>query len=200
MRKRLDSVAPRVCIVGIDEVGRGPIAGPITVGAVCIPRTLTWKQVRGLRDSKKLSPTQRVEWYKWVQQQNDIQWSVASVSASRIDTIGIAVAGNEAARAALKKLHVDTRLVEVRLDYGLKVEAIWKQRAIVKGDEREVAIALASIMAKVTRDAYMTRIIKKFPGYDFENHKGYGTKAHYERVKKNGLCTLHRKSFLKRIH
>jgi ribonuclease HII len=199
-------------IIGVDEVGRGPIAGPITVGAVRISVSWTWKYIHAravsdtmhtrcmLKDSKKLTEKNREAWYAWVRSQKDISFAVASVSAARIDAIGIVAAGNEAARNAVKKLEATPKNSKVLLDYGLKIDALWTQEALVKGDEREVAIALASIMAKVTRDRYMVSMGKKFAGYGFESHKGYGTKLHYTQIRTHGICTLHRKSFLKSVH
>ncbi|MFZ2593228.1 MAG: ribonuclease HII [Minisyncoccia bacterium] len=187
-------------IIGIDEVGRGPIAGPIVVGAVCIPSSITWENVPTLKDSKKLTEKKREEWYRWVVAQVDIHWAIAEVSAERIDIIGITAAGNEAARSALQKLMRSPKTTKVLLDYGLRVGDEWPQTALIKGDEKEVAIALASIMAKVTRDKYMMHMAEQYPSYGFAQHKGYGTKMHYESIKKNGLCTLHRRCFLKGLH
>lgn len=187
-------------IVGIDEVGRGPLAGPITVGVVCIPAHHTWRHYRGLRDSKKLTERMREEWFNKIRSYDDVRISVASISAKTIDAIGIAQAGNRAARHALKKIGVAPHECVVQLDYGLAVEKRWNQRAYVKGDERFPAIALASICAKVTRDAYMKKMARVYPCYKFDIHKGYGTAMHRALIKGNGMSTLHRKSFCKNVY
>jgi ribonuclease HII len=184
--------------VGIDEVGRGPIAGPVTVGVVCVPRYFSWAKVRGLKDSKQLTEKQREQWYAWVLKQADIQWAVASVAARQVDKIGIAEAARVAARRALASLGLSPSMVSIRLDQGLSVGAEWKQAQFIKGDERFPEIALASVMAKVTRDRYMVCMAKKFPQYGFEKHKGYGTKDHYTALRLHNLIALHRRSFIKR--
>ena len=187
-------------IVGIDEVGRGPLAGPITVGVVCIPRTHTWRHYRNLKDSKKLSEKNRDAWFKNIQKNSEIRYATASVSAATIDKIGIVRAGNLAAERALKKVGVHPTECIVQLDHGLRVAEIWKQSAYIKGDERFPAIALASICAKVTRDAFMTQMAMRYPVYLFAEHKGYGTRTHRMLIKKHGLSTLHRKSFCKNVY
>lgn len=188
--------------IGIDEVGRGPIAGPVTVGVVLLDSKKKMSDYRnvlgGLRDSKKLSEKKREEWYDWVIAQK-IPWEVVSVSASVIDRIGIAPAARRAAGSALKKIVARTKMspstCEVRLDYGLSVSSEWQQVQIVKGDEKEPAIALASIMAKVTRDRYMKKLAQKHPSYGFEKHKGYGTRQHYAAIQSKGVCNEHRTTF-----
>lgn len=187
------------CVVGIDEVGRGPLAGPITVGVVCVPVTFSWKECHDLKDSKQLTEAMRNRWYQWIKRHPSIRASVSSVSAKEIDRIGIVAAGNLAARRALKKLKLSPKTAVIQLDYGLVVGTQWKQTAYIKGDERFPAIALASIYAKVTRDTYMTRIARQFPQYGFEVHKGYGTKKHRLSIKKSGISSLHRKTFCKKV-
>ncbi len=187
------------CVVGIDEVGRGPLAGPITVGVVCVPVTFSWKECHDLKDSKQLTEAMRNRWYQWIKRHPSIRASVSSVSAKEIDRIGIVAAGNLAARRALKKLKLSPKTAAIQLDYGLVVGTQWKQTAYIKGDERFPAIALASIYAKVTRDTYMTRIARQFPRYGFEVHKGYGTKKHRMSIKKSGISSLHRKTFCKKV-
>lgn len=187
------------CVVGIDEVGRGPLAGPITVGVVCVPVTFSWKECHDLKDSKQLTEAMRNRWYQWIKRHPSIRASVSSVSAKEIDRIGIVAAGNLAARRALKKLKLSPKTAVIQLDYGLVVGTQWKQTAYIKGDERFPAIALASIYAKVTRDTYMTRIARQFPQYGFEVHKGYGTKKHRMSIKKSGISSLHRKTFCKKV-
>lgn len=188
-------------VIGIDEVGRGPIAGPITVGAVLLPFSHTMKKYKGLRDSKQLREKQREEWYARVCNMG-IVWATASVSASEIDRIGISAAARRAAARAIasliKKSQVSTQSVFVKADYGLFAPVSFPQVQIIKGDEKEPSIALASIMAKVTRDRYMIRLSKIFPQYEFGRHKGYGTKMHTTRVLKHGISTEHRASFLRK--
>lgn len=186
-------------IVGIDEVGRGPLAGPITVGVVCIPATHTWKQFPGLKDSKQLSESRRNEWFQIIKNHPKISAVTVSIPATVIDTIGIVAAGNLAANRALKKLKLSPRTCIVQLDYGLRVAPVWKQTAYIKGDERFPAIALASVFAKVTRDTYMDRISKKFPTYGFDEHKGYGTKKHCASIRKYGISSMHRSTFCRKV-
>jgi ribonuclease HII len=138
-----------------------------------------------------------------VDNQTDIVWSVASVSAAIIDKMGIVKAGNTAATNALKGAsrtanvrRLDLRTFAVSLDRGLMVPSDIEQRSYTKGDERFVEIALASIMAKVTRDRYMCRLDKKYKMYSFASNKGYGSKAHYTALKSHGLTKMHRKSFI----
>jgi ribonuclease HII len=186
-------------VVGIDEVGRGPLAGPITVGVVCMAASFSWKHFPKLKDSKKLSEAARNEWYEFIRTHTKIHAAVASVSAKTIDRIGIVAAGNLAARRALAQLNIKSTECIVQLDRGLVVGKEWQQESYIKGDERFPAIALASIYAKVTRDAYMTRIAKRYPRYGFEVHKGYGTRMHRTAILVHGLSTLHRKTFCKRV-
>ena len=191
-------------IFGIDEVGRGPVAGPVAVGAFVIKsKKLDLKKVKvPLRDSKKLSREQREIWFAQIkiwQKENLCDFCVTMVSAKMIDKIGIAKAIKQALEKSLYKLNPKNSDI-VLLDGGLKAPVQFKnQKTIIKGDEKEQAISLASICAKVTRDKYMFTQAKKFTQYGFENHVGYGTRRHYEALKKYGLIELHRKSFLKRI-
>ena len=190
--------------VGIDEVGRGPIAGPVAVASFCMlrPSVLQKYIAKGarLRDSKKLSKTAREEWYKQVrewQKAGACDFSVVMISAKEIDKVGIAPAIRSALRRSLQKVSPDTR-TQVLLDGGLRApEEYRKQKTIIKGDEKEWSIALASIVAKVTRDRYMYRMAKKYPQYGFESHVGYGTKQHYTALSEHGMCDLHRRSFLR---
>lgn len=198
--------------IGLDEVGRGPIAGPITVGCVALPNTYTWAYfkklekkgvVPTLRDSKKLTAKQREVWYEWVTAQREIVWSVASISAQQIDTVGIVGAGNRAADTVYVKvlstmspgLRSNKNLI-VSLDKGLCLKNCRQQKSYVKGDEQFVEIALASILAKVTRDRYMQAVDKKYKMYGFAANKGYGSKAHYVALHSHGLSKVHRRSFI----
>lgn len=193
-------------IIGIDEVGRGPLAGPVAVGAVLI-YAKHYRRVEKLfpviKDSKKLSAKVREEWFVRIREAEETKFlitSVVFVAPSVIDKKGLSYAIRTALEQALDSIEHDTDNVKVLLDGGLRAPAYYKdQKTIIKGDERELAIALASIVAKVTRDARMVKLGKKFPAYGFEKHKGYGTRAHYAAIKKHGIISHHRKSFLKKM-
>ncbi len=192
-------------IIGIDEVGRGPLAGPVAVGAVCMtlkaksPQERIW--MRGVKDSKQLTAEARGEWcrkIKAAEKRGELRCAVTCVSSKVIDERGLSYAIRRALKASLRKLNVVPARSEVLLDGGLRAPGEFTlQKTIVKGDEKEPIIALASIVAKVTRDALMSRYAKKYPGYRFDLHKGYGTKLHYEEIMKNKLSLIHRKSFIK---
>jgi len=188
-------------VVGVDEVGRGPLAGPITVCAFVIPRKNLHMIPKHVLNSKKLSEKKREEYYKGMnslKKGGHIDIYVASVSAQVIDRDGITKATKKAIRRALRK--VDHKKAEVLLDGLLYAPKRFEfQRTIIKGDEKERVIALASIMAKVVRDRKMTRYEKKFPGFELGQHKGYGTALHIKKIKKNGPSEIHRKSFLSNI-
>ena len=205
-------------IVGIDEVGRGPLAGPVAVCAFMITekgaeRFLQQKSLGKLplRDSKKLSKSQREIWFteiKKLQKALKCNFVVSMVSAQKIDKIGIAPAIRFALAQSLKKLennsvyrvfrHGEKHGTHIFLDGGLKAPIEYKnQQTIIKGDEKIPVISLASICAKVMRDNHMQKMAKKYPAYGFENHVGYGTAAHYTAIKKQGLTEIHRRSFLK---
>ena len=187
-------------IIGIDEVGRGPIAGPVTVCALLLPKKYSWRNFQRLKDSKKLTGNGREIWFSKVRATDDISYAVSSVGEKTIDTKGVVPSVRIAILRSLNKLDVNPKDCLVLLDGGLSApEEFIHQKTIIKGDERECAIALASIMAKVTRDRKMIRLSKKYSEYGFESHKGYGTRKHYEQIKKHGTCELHRTSFLKSI-
>jgi ribonuclease HII len=190
-------------IVGIDEVGRGPLAGPVTLGACVVPVSLTRKSFKLIRDSKKLTAQSREVWYqKMLELKKDgtINFALASISPKQIDTKGLSWAIKTALSNAIEALNVNPEITMVLLDGGLKAPAVFKyQKTIIKGDEKEFSISLASIAAKVTRDVEMTKLAKKYPAYGFEVHKGYGTLKHREAIKKHGPSKIHRMSFLKNI-
>lgn len=193
-------------IIGIDEVGRGPIAGPVAVCSFrCGPDFFTTiiEIKTPLRDSKKLSKKQREEWFVYLQQcKKDglCDYAVSFVSPENIDRFGIAPSIKKALKVSLEKIAPDANDVLVYLDGGLKApEQFTHQETIIKGDELHPVISCASIIAKVSRDRVMTMHAKDYPDYGFENHSGYGTKAHYEAIKKHGMTVLHRKTFLKSI-
>lgn len=186
-------------IIGIDEAGRGPLAGPVAVGMVCMRYEL---QPRGKqKDSKKLSAKQREKIFLKLQQQHkagELICASALVSNLYIDSKGIVPAINLAIKRCLNKLHCQPSECLVLLDGSLRAPKKFVHRqTIIKGDETQPVIALASIVAKVRRDRKMEKLAKLHPEYKFEVHKGYGTRAHYVALKKHGLSALHRKSFLK---
>ena len=193
-------------IIGIDEVGRGPLAGPVTLAAVAArvnyESGIMNYGLKGIRDSKKLSPKKRKEWEKVVKQ--NFLFAIVSVSHSVIDKNGISYAIHKAVARCLKKLDAkyeirDTRY-EILLDGSLHAPSEYKnQQTIIKGDEKVPVIAAASIIAKVHRDRYMTRLHKKYPLYGFDKHKGYGTVMHREAIQKYGFSEVHRVSFCKNI-
>lgn len=195
-------------IVGVDEVGRGPVAGPVSVCVCAISvdcykkMSASWRR-QGLTDSKRMTPKQREVWYeraKLLQKEGMIRYEVVFRSAGTIDKKGIQVAIRECINTGLQKLGLSPNDTAVFLDGGLRAPEMYKnQTTIIKGDLKERSISLASVIAKVSRDAYMTKMAKKYPEYGFEAHKGYGTKAHYEEILKKGTTRLHRFSYLTKI-
>ncbi len=186
-------------IIGVDEVGRGPLAGPVTVGAVAVPIHLIG-QFSDAKDSKKLSAKMREVWRDKVHEagKDGMRWAVASSSSRMIDTRGLTHSIKKALCEAIGKLGVDPQHCMVLLDGGLRAPRKYdEQRTIIKGDEKEPAIALASIIAKVHRDHVMERWSLVYPEHDFHIHKGYGTPGHYQSIKKSGLTPIHRRSFLR---
>jgi ribonuclease HII len=188
-------------VIGIDEVGRGPLAGPVAVGAALLPLELNdWKHWDGLKDSKKLTEKKREEWYQRIKEDTRITWGVSSSGARIINLRGIVAATREAAVRALESVGSSPNEAHVVLDRGLSVPDIWKQEQFTKGDETIPAIAIASIMAKVTRDRYMVGLGEKYPGYGFEAHKGYGTKFHQDAIRANGaIRDIHRTLFIRSL-
>ncbi len=190
-------------IVGIDEAGRGPLAGPVYVGAVIVPRGFNWKSVKGVRDSKKLSPGAREEWYRklrGLREAGKLDFAAASSPAGTIDKRGIVPAVSAALEKCLKNLGANPRACKVLLDGGLRApDAFRMQKTIIRGDETEPIISVASIVAKFRRDELMKRLARRFPEYGFDAHKGYGTTAHQASIKKHGLSKLHRKTFCTRF-
>ena len=192
--------------IGVDEAGRGALAGPVSVGAVLYPKDFDWKEAfrlvtkRGevkLRDSKKLLPAQREVLYEYIENQPRLKYACALVDATTIDSIGIVPATHRAAMLAVAKLETAPNEVCVLLDAGLKLGEEWTQESFVRGDENIPAIALASIVAKVTRDRYMEQISSDHVGYDFAVHKGYGTAAHRSAIREKGMINgFHRRSFI----
>jgi len=194
-------------VVGIDEVGRGPVAGPVTVCAVLMTQDAYKDFQEGdicekLRDSKKLSEKKREEWFERIQEwQKDgmLDFAFFNLSAGGVDKFGIVSAIQKCLNKCLEKLDtpIDARIM---LDGGLQApDKFTDQEAFIKGDANHPIIALASIVAKVNRDNYMKEKASEYPEYGLEAHKGYGTKKHMEAIEKYGLSNFHRKSFLKRF-
>ncbi len=189
-------------IVGIDEVGRGPIAGPVAVGAfICKLEFFDSISIdTPLRDSKKLTKKQREKWFEYLKlekEKGNCDFAVSMVNAEWIDKVGIVRSIKKALESSLKKVVKDPKEVFVYLDGGLKApEEFINQETIIKGDELHSVISCASIVAKVSRDTLMSKYGEEHPEYGFENHVGYGTKAHYEAIKKHGVSVLHRKTFI----
>lgn len=191
-------------IIGIDEVGRGPLAGPVTVCAVAMPYA-AYKKARwvGLTDSKQLSPKQREVWHakaRALEQEATIKIALVSQTAVQIDRKGISSCIRACIAKSLQLLNLDPTKTKVLLDGGLKAPAEYTdQTTVIKGDQRHKIISLASVVAKVTRDAYMTKMDATYPGYGWARNKGYGTASHYKALKKLYITRLHRKSFLRGI-
>ena len=183
-----------VSVCGIDEAGRGPLAGPVCAAAVILPPHL---EIPGLNDSKKLSDKRRRELLPIIQE-NALAYGIAFASHEEIDQINILQATFLAMERALAQLKIKPDLALIddnrQKDFGINVETV------VKGDSRSANIAAASVLAKVTRDNYMEEMAKAYPGYGFEIHKGYGTKAHYEALRNLGPSPIHRMTFLKKFY
>lgn len=179
-------------ICGVDEAGRGPLAGPVCAAACILPAGLV---IEGLNDSKKLSEKRREALYGEITAKA-LAWAVCLVDETVIDEINILQATFRAMRGAVERLSVrpELCLVDGNRDPGLGLPT----RTVVKGDASCASVAAASILAKVTRDRLMAAYDAQYPGYGFAVHKGYGTKAHYEAVGRLGLCPIHRRSFFKK--
>ena len=188
-----DSLGLRL-ICGVDEAGRGPLAGPVCAAAVILPEHL---QIPGLNDSKKLTDKKRRELFPVIQQQA-IAYGIGLASEAEIDEINILQATFLAMRRALEQLTVRPEIALIdgnrETDFGLPV------KTVVKGDSLSANIAAASVLAKVTRDNIMVELAQQYPEYGFEIHKGYGTKAHYEALRTYGPSPIHRRSFLKKFY
>ena len=180
-------------LCGIDEAGRGPLAGPVTAGAVILPKDCT---ILYLNDSKKLSPGRRQELFSEIKEKA-AAYHVAFASPGRIDEINILQATYEAMREAVRGLSI---VPDLLLNDAVTIpELAIRQIPIVKGDAKSISIGAASIVAKVTRDRLMVQYDEVYPEYGFARHKGYGTAAHIEALKKFGATPIHRKTFIGKI-
>ena len=187
-----DSVVELIC--GVDEAGRGPLAGPVCAAAVILPRGL---EIEGLNYSKKLSEKKRDKLFDAICAEA-VSYGIAFASVEEIEEVNILNAAMLAMNRAIERLSVKPALALVD---GNRNSAIkMPSRCVVKGDAKCADIAAASILAKVTRDRYMLEMAEKYPEYHFEKHKGYGTKLHYEALREYGPCEIHRPSFLRKMH
>ena len=181
-------------ICGVDEAGRGPLAGPVCAAAVILPANL---EIPGLTDSKKLTDKKRRELFPVIKEQA-IAYGIGLASEQEVDEINILQATFLAMKRALEQLSVKPELALIdgnrETDFGLPV------KTVVKGDSLSANIAAASVLAKVTRDDIMVELAEKYPQYGFEIHKGYGTKAHYAALTEHGASPVHRMSFLKKFY
>jgi len=181
-------------LCGVDEAGRGPLAGPVCAAAVILPANV---DIPGLNDSKKLSDKKRRELFPLIKEKA-IAYAIAFADHKEIDEINILQATYLAMERAITQLAVKPEAAIIdgnrAKDFGIPVETV------VHGDSRSASIAAASILAKVTRDDFMLQMAEEYPGYGFEIHKGYGTKAHYESLKKLGASPIHRMTFLKKFY
>ncbi len=182
------------CICGVDEAGRGPLAGPVCAAAVILPEGAV---IEGLDDSKKLTEKKREKLYDIIKE-TAVAYSVAYGTLEEIENVNILEATYLAMNRAIEGLSVkpDFALIDGnRVPRGIKIPC----ETIVKGDSKSMSVAAASVLAKVTRDRLMLEYDKKYPEYNFKKHKGYGTKEHTELIKQYGPCEIHRLSFLKNI-
>jgi ribonuclease HII len=177
-------------VLGVDEAGRGPLAGPVSVGAAIIPPDFIHPLIN---DSKKITEKKREILFDELSQNPDIQWAVSLVEAGEVDEINVLRATHLGMARAVAKLGVEAGMCLID---GLAVPDFpYPHVGIVKGDSRSLSIATASIFAKVTRDRIMRDAALRYPGYGFEKHKGYGTKGHLEALRTLGPCPIHRRSF-----
>ena len=190
----IESELPFELICGVDEAGRGPLAGPVCAAAVILPKGLV---IPGLNDSKKLSDKRRRELFPIIQQEA-VSFGIAFASQEEIDEINILQATFLAMRRAMEQLNPQPEFALI--DGNRETDFAVPCKTVIKGDSLSANIAAASVLAKVTRDNWMMEAAEKYPGYGFEIHKGYGTKAHYAALEKLGPCPIHRRSFLKKLY
>ncbi len=182
-------------VAGMDEAGRGPLAGPVVAAAVILPPD---SHIHGVNDSKKITEKKRELLFESILQEA-VGWGIGVVEPSVIDRINILQATRLAMKTAVEKLREKTPVEHLLIDAVSLEEMDVPQSAIIKGDQKSYSIAAASIVAKVTRDRLMFDYDRLYPGYGFGDNKGYGTKAHYQGIRQQGICPIHRRSFLKHI-
>ncbi len=188
-------------IAGVDEVGRGPLAGPVVAACVILPKDF---DTPGLDDSKKLTEKRRNAMLEVIRKEA-VAYGLGMASPEKIDEVNILEATKGAMKIAIAKAEAMLmKKAGAKIDHilfdAIKIEDIQiPQTSIIQGDGKSVSIAAASILAKVTRDAMMVKYAEEYPGYSFESNKGYGTKAHYEGLEKHGITPIHRRSFLKKM-
>lgn len=184
-------------VCGCDEAGAGPLAGPVYAAAVILP---FGAELPGLNDSKKLTEKKREALFPMIREQA-VAWAVARVEAAEIDETDILSARMKAMQLAIDRLTPapDFALIDGNRDHGRSAAVTTPHRMIVKGDSLSASIAAASILAKVSRDRYMKEIAAQYPQYEFDRHKGYGTKRHYELLRQYGPSPIHRRTFLKNL-
>ena len=184
-------------VCGVDEAGAGPLAGPVYAAAVILP---PMAELPGLNDSKKVTPLRREKLFEEICRLA-LAWSVARVEAAEIDEMDILNARMKAMQLAIDGLdpQADFALIDGNRDHGSRVAITAPHDTAVKGDGRSASIAAASILAKVSRDRYMKEIAAQYPKYEFDRHKGYGTKRHYELLRQYGPSPIHRRTFLKNL-
>lgn len=200
--KRMADI-PATYLIGIDESGRGPIAGPLAVAAVAWqPAYKHTKLFAGVRDSKKLPMHKREFFYNLLaaeKQAGELFYSVSFIMPRVIDRYGMTSALKRGVASALKLLSLPPAETFVMLDGSLFAPKEYAQETIIRGDETVPIISLASVVAKVKRDKRMTMLARRYPEYGFERHKGYGVPAHYAAIRQHGLCEIHRRRFLKEL-
>lgn len=188
-------------IAGVDEVGRGPLAGPVVAACVILPKDF---DTPGLDDSKKLTEKRRNAMLEVIRKEA-VAYGLGMASPEKIDEVNILEATKGAMKIAIAKAEeMLMKKAGAKIDHilfdAIKIEDIQiPQTSIIQGDGKSVSIAAASILAKVTRDAMMVKYAEEYPGYSFESNKGYGTKSHYEGLEKHGITPIHRRSFLKKM-
>ena len=187
-----DSGVSLIC--GVDEAGRGPLAGPVCAAAVILPRNI---EIVGLNDSKKLSEKSREKLYDEICEKA-MSFGTAFASVEEIEEFNILNAAMLAMNRAIAQLEPQPELALIDGNRSSAIEI--NSRCVIKGDAKCADIAASSILAKVTRDRYMLEMAEKYPEYHFERHKGYGTKLHYEALREYGPCEIHRPSFLRKMH
>ena len=180
-------------ICGVDEAGRGPLAGPVYAAAVILPSDCV---IEGLNDSKKLTEKKREKLFDEIKEKA-LAYGIASADEKEIDEINILNATFLAMKRAIDSLSVKPDLALI--DGNQRPHTDIEEVTVIKGDAKSMSIAAASVLAKVSRDRFMLEMAEKYPQYEFARHKGYGTKLHYEKIAQYGVCDIHRRTFLKKI-